>query len=207
MMILVSGASTTLRKLGAHPNLGVLITPRSRNNIPEGWRWAGDNDAFTGFHAERFEAMLEKHAEEVSSCLFIAAPDVIIDGVGDALQTRAQFDPWQEKIARYSYPVAYVLQDGQRAGLVPWDRIAAVFVGGSTEFKLSDHAARLCAEAKARGKHVHVGRVNTSRRFRHALRIGADTIDGTAFSRWPDFQIPRGLEWIKKHRQQGELAL
>lgn len=203
MIILVSGGSATLRRVGAHESLGVLITPRSRNNIPPGWRWAGDNDAFSGFDAERFKKMLEKHAGDTASCLFVACPDV----VGDCLETRRLFDEWHEKIDAYQYPVAFVLQDGQRAGLVPWERIAAVFVGGSTEYKLSHHAARLVAEAKSREKHVHVGRVNTKKRLRHALIVGADSIDGTTFSRWPDIYIPKGLSWMREHMQQGELLL
>ena len=39
---------------------------------------------------------------------------------------------------------------------------------------------------------------------REGLRM---TFDGTAFSRWPRFQIPRALAWLEDHRQQPDLAL
>jgi hypothetical protein len=51
-----------------------------------------------------------------------------------------------------AFPVALVLQDGQQDGAIPWEEIDAVFVGGTTEFKLGRVASRLTAEAKARGK-------------------------------------------------------
>lgn len=57
---------------------------------------------------------------------------------------------------------AYVLQDGQEHLPVPWEEIDAVFIGGSTAWKLGPHAARLVAQARARSKHCHLGRVKQS---------------------------------------------
>lgn len=47
-----------------------------------------------------------------------------------------------------------------------------------------------------------MGRCNTLRRIRHALEIGADSIDGTTFSKWPDKWIPKGLGWVKREKRQ-----
>jgi hypothetical protein len=54
-------------------------------------------------------------------------------------------------------------------------------------------------EAKARGKLVHVGRVNSRKRIRRLAGWGCvDSIDGSGWSRWPDKKIPKGLAWIKE---------
>ncbi len=41
-----------------------------------------------------------------------------------------------------------------------WHRLDALFVGGSTYFKLGPTAAGLVREAKRRGLWTHMGRVN-----------------------------------------------
>ena len=76
---------------------------------------------------------------------------------------------------------------------VPWDQIEAVFVGGSTEFKLGELAREIVGEATARGKWIHVGRVNSLRRIAYAKSIGANSIDGSSFSKFGDVQIPKAL--------------
>lgn len=91
----------------------------------------------------------------------------------------ARSQPMFAKIRALGFPVALVLQDGQQDVPIPWDEIDAVFVGGTDQFKLGRVAARLCQEAKARGKWVHVGRVNSLKRLRYSVSIGADSVDGT----------------------------
>src|SRR5205807_4076382 len=127
--------------------------------------WAADNDCFQGLDAEAFCAMLDRIAG-LPGCLFVTVPDVIRmtdrGPVGDALATLEQFGKWAPALERRGLPVALVAQDGleQLRRLIPWHRIAALFVGGSTEWKLGAHARDIAQEARERGRWVHWGRVN-----------------------------------------------
>jgi hypothetical protein len=190
MMVLVSGATVTHKRFSGTPYFGHLITPSGKHRmgpIIEGCNfWAADNDFFWRPDPDAFRGMLARIAG-LPRCLFVACPDV----VGDAGVTLANFDLWQPEIAALGLPVALVGQDGAEDRDLPWDRIAAFFVGGSTEFKESRAAMDLCDEAKRWGKWVHVGRVNTLRRLRKVFDWGSiDSIDGTCFSKWPDKFFP-----------------
>ncbi|OKP91869.1 hypothetical protein A3844_01785 [Paenibacillus helianthi] len=199
MLLLVSGATPTVRKYAASPNLGCLLTPRSRNSLESmaGLPWAADNDCFGGFDSaaeSRFRAMLTKIAG--TSPLFVTAPDV----VADAACTLAMFDTWEPIIREHGLPVALVLQDGQEKLCMPWGRCEAVFIGGSTDYKLSDTVRWLVREAKWRGKWVHMGRVNSLERLRIARDMGCDSVDGTGYSRFPDANLPGALKYLQ-HEQ------
>lgn len=186
-----------MSRLAGDPHLGVLLTPTAGNRVEFaldlGLPWAADNAAFSGFNEPKFLGMLDRIAGK-PGCLWVAAPDV----VGQATATLDQFERWEPVIREYGLPVSLVLQDGQEQLPVPWDRLDAVFIGGSTEWKLGPHARRLVAEAKARGKLAHCGRVNSRKRIRNAAEIGCDSIDGSGFSQWPDLKIAKGLGWIKE---------
>ena len=98
------------------------------------------------------------------------------------------------------YPVARVAQDGCR-----WLPAGpkAVFLGGTTAWKLGPHARHVVREAKRRGMWVHMGRVNSQRRFRYAHAIGCDSVDGTYLTYAPDANLPRLLGWLDDlHAQQ-----
>jgi hypothetical protein len=197
MRLFVSGATATLRRHPNSPYLGALVVPGAGNRLDSvlaaGLPWAADNAAFTGFEPAAFCAMLGRIAGK-SGCQFVACPD----SVGDAGKTAHLFRNWGPIVAAVGLPVALVLQDGQERFGVPWESVAAVFVGGSTEFKLGSVAAGLVREAKRRGKWVHLGRCNTRRRFRHAHQLGCDSVDGSGFSRWPDLRIPMALRWMQE---------
>ena len=118
----------------------------------------------------------------------------------DAAATLERSSPWLERIRSLGYSVAYVGQNGQGGVPVPWDDIDAFFIGGDDPWKLGPEAASLAAEAKRRGKWVHMGRVNSGRRWRYAERIGCDSVDGT-FLRWPTTNLPRLRTWINASDQ------
>ena len=209
--MLVSGATATRRQVTSD-NMGCLIVPGSGNSPFPGKPWAADNGAFTGFDAESFLVMLERlRAQDYSyrHCLFVAAPDVLHrrDGqvVGDAAATLAKFRRWAIVIRAFGFPVALVAQDGLTVETTPWIELDALFIGGSTEWKLGPEAEALARAAKANRKWVHMGRVNTFRRVKHAARIGCDSFDGTAFSKWSNVFIPKGLSWIERSQQQPHL--
>jgi hypothetical protein len=206
MLILVNGATTTVARYG--DRLGRLITPRSGNSIEKivdsGCYWAADNDAFKAWDVERFWLMIGKICQvDTSRLLWVACPDV----VSNAQETINRWVEWYPQINALDLPAAFIGQDGLAAiaDQIPWDDMAAFFIGGSDGWKLSAEAEYFAREAKRREKQVHMGRVNSSKRTRHAIEIGCDSIDGRSFSAWPDEKIPKGLQWIKKHKQAPSL--
>jgi hypothetical protein len=184
MILLVHNSPATLAA-HRHPSLGVLSSPRRFYRDVEGWSWAADNDAYSDWDEARYLAMLGE-AARLDGCLFVTAPDV----VGDWEDTFDLFELWQPALAELELPVGYVIQDGQPADWVPWDRLAALFVGGGDEFKMGERARALVREANLRGLWTHMGRVNGHRRLRYAKAIGCDSVDGTSLSwfrdRWLD---------------------
>ena len=186
--------------------LGYIDTPAQGNKRPDGVTWAADNGAFSDKWDEgKWWKFLQDNAHAAASCLFAVAPDV----VGDAFATTRLFRQWGQRIRGLGYRVAYVAQDGLENLTVPWDSFDALFIGGSTEWKLGSHAAAIAAEAKRRGKWVHMGRVNSERRYRYALAIGCDSVDGTYLTFGPDENLPKLLAWGRLNDQGvlfGEVA-
>jgi hypothetical protein len=141
-------------------------------------------------------------------CLFAVAPDEFNphhrDDMGRASLLRSL--PFLADIRALGVPVALVAQNGLTPGMVPWDDIDWIFLGGcrrcprcgwwpdfgsllgdrcpdcggaTEEWKESSAAHRLAKAARAHGKRVHMGRVNSARRWSVAAMFGCDTTDGT----------------------------
>lgn len=185
-MILLASGSALINRFGCQPWLGQLLCPRSRNRIVLP-RWAADNAAFSRFNASAYMAMVERIAIEPTRPLFVTVPDV----VADAVATMADWRRWVKILRPLGLPLAFVLQDGVECVGVPWDQCAAVFVGGSTAFKVGPVARAHVEKARHCGVWVHMGRVNTVRRLMYAQQIGCDSVDGSGFARFPDEMIPR----------------
>ena len=159
-----------------------------------GATWCADNGCFSDrWDWRKWWTFLTNNADRADSCLFAVAPDV----VGNAAATLEKSAPWMPQIRTLGYRVAFVAQDGQESLPVPWDEFDALFIGGSTEWKLGPHARELAAEAKRRGRWVHMGRVNSERRYRYAAAIGCDSADGTYLTFGPDVNLPRLLSWTR----------
>lgn len=153
--------------------------------------WAADNDAFNGgFDPVAYMRMLHKYKTHQSTCMWVAAPDV----VGVATSTLELFYEWAPVLEEWGYPVALVGQDGMSDDL-PWDMCDAFFIGGSTEWKLGAAARQITRSALDRGKLVHMGRVNSRRRIKYAKSIGCHSVDGTAVARYTATHLPNYLEW------------
>lgn len=181
MMILVHSSPTTLAPY-RNGHLGVLCSPRRvYGDELQGWTWAADNDAYSKWDAGRYRAMLERIRGR-EGCLFVTAPDV----VGDAPETMRRFAFWRSELD--GLPVGLVAQDG----LVhpPWDNFDALFIGGTTEWKLSIAAFRLMREAVERDKWLHMGRCNSIERMKYAMWAGCDSVDGTSLSWYRDRWLP-----------------
>lgn len=173
--------------------LNAIDTPRQGNRAVEGATWCADNGCFSNKWVEaEWWAWLESNAYRADSCAFAVAPDV----VADAAATLERSAPWLPRIRALGYPAAFVIQDGQENLPMPWDDFDVMFIGGSTEWKLGKHALELVFQAKARGKWVHMGRVNSERRLRYAHAIGCDSADGTYLTRGPDVNLQKVLGWL-----------
>jgi len=179
--------------------IGYIDTPAQGNRRPPGVVWCADNGRFgKGWPGpEKWFDWLTRNAGDAGSCLFATAPDV----VGDAAATLEESLPWLPKIRALGYPAAFVAQDGLEDLVTPWEEFDVLFLGGSTEWKLGAAARVLVAEAKARGKRVHMGRVNSEKRYRYALGIGCDSADGTYLTFGPDVNLPDVLAWSRNADQ------
>lgn len=169
--------------------VGQLQTPLT-NYQNWGGVWAADNGAFSGFDMAAWQSMLARKTPHRDACLFVALPDV----VGAARRTLEVF----ARVRQFAdgWPLALVGQDGLETLDVPWDDFDALFVGGSTEWKMSNAAADLVRTAKILGKHTHIGRVNTFDRWRHFAKLGADTCDGTGVVKY-DHMLKNIEQYIK----------
>ena len=181
MKVLLACSHNSFMQWARHRCVGRLITPVLMQQELEHDYIAMDNFAFTGLDPVAFRQMLLAFSPSAESIKWVAVPDV----VGDWAKTRRSFWGWSDRIRSLGYSLAYVLQDGQLPEEIPWSDISAVFLGGTTEYKLSEDALTLCRKAKQfRGKMVHIGRVNSVLRISRFVGI-ADSFDGMTFSRFP----------------------
>lgn len=180
--------------------IGLMLTPLAGHRPAwaiEANVWAADNGCYSAgdrFDLGRWLAWLDRMAVARDICLFAAVPDV----VGDARATLARWEATAHLVRPTGYPLAYVLQDGQEHLPVPWSEVDAVFVGGSTEWKLGSGARSLVSEARHRGKWAHMGRVNSGKRLLYASRIGCGSADGTYMAFNPAEAIARMGRWLRQ---------
>lgn len=169
--------SVCAEELGAEVHQ--LFTPLTRFSAQEPDGIFGiDNGAFSGFPAKSFVSLLEREYKRRELCKFVAVPDV----VGSARRTLEVFEHWRKRMS--GWPLALVAQDGQEHHDIPWAHIKAVFIGGSTEWKMGRHAVETIRAAQAMGKWVHAGRVNTAGRWEYFEKLGVDSIDGSGLARY-----------------------
>jgi hypothetical protein len=156
-----------------------MVTPGSKGvpaAVKAGLPWAGDNQAFSsGFNERRYYDWLGFMEPYWNTCIFVTVPDC----PGDAEATLELYKYYEPDLA--GWPLAFVAQDGQELLSLP-DRFDCLFVGGWSGWKESAQSVDVIKIAQGLGKHIHVGRVNTARRFKafQVLEGSADfTCDGT----------------------------
>lgn len=132
------------------------------------------------------------------NCLFMTAPDL----VGDALETWKRSESVLPRIRDLGFPAALVAQDGIENYPVRWGSFDVLFLGGTTDWKLSEAAFQIAREAKQHGIPVHMGRVNSRRRIRIAVLELCDSADGTHFVFRPDKYMDRMGDWLDEIRNQ-----
>lgn len=191
--------------VGGRPDFGGLFTPLMGNYPDKVGAHAHDNGVWSEFVSggkkpfdlDKFLAHLDRWADRQDQALFATAPDV----VGDWEATLARSLPVLPLIREKGYQAALVAQDGLEYNLdrIPWDAFDVLFLGGGQdekylsptnrvrtkdgrwvgEWKLSDGAKLLTQLALAKGKKVHMGRVNSLKRLRVAHSWGVTSADGT----------------------------
>lgn len=169
-----------LRKAG----WGLLI---SRTGV---WRTEGfsdyvlDNGAWSDFRAGRsfdedaFERLIDRLG---AGATWIVLPDIVEGGLA-SLELSVR---WSNRCLSICPSVLIPVQDGMTEDdISPFvGRNVGVFLGGSTEWKISTMGA-WGAFCRQRGIHYHVARVNTVKRMGMAAAAGADSIDGSSGSRF-----------------------
>lgn len=173
-------------------DFGQLRTPLTEYARAAGVVYGVDNGCFKLFDRRRWERLVE--LAEADRPLFVCLPDV----VGDAQRTVELFHHF--KLATNEVPRALVLQDGIEHTPIPWDDLAAVFIGGSDQFKYSPAAIRAAKTAKWLGKWVHVGRVNNAKRVENWIEW-ADSCDGSGISMY-DHMLEDTLAAIRGEHPQ-----
>lgn len=202
--------------------IGAIMSAEQGNPLPPGALYAIDNNCGPARNAEpgskypgdeayldyirrvRWDQSGDDYTDpDLDHCLFATAPDVL----GDAKATldRARTTGMLGWIRDACVPAALVAQDGLELLDVPWDDFDVLFLGGSTEWKLGQAARDLTAQARERGKGVHMGRVNSWKRYTYAASIGCTSVDGTFLVFGPDKNLPKLIGWIQ--RQATEPAL
>lgn len=200
-MLYLSGA---VRQSVAEAGMGYMLTPMMGNapdlNVTP---WAADTGCFSQpekHDDQRYLDWLDKRPRH--SNLFATAPDV----VADAAATWERSKRMLPQIRELGFDASLVIQDGIEFMDVRWESFDAVFIGGSTQWKLGLAAYEFGIEAKRHGKHLHWGRVNSLRRLFLARKARADSCDGTYIAYAPDVLVPRMKRWVERVNAQGVLT-
>lgn len=200
MIVYLSGATSKARvQEQGERGIGLMLTPaigygpEYLDKVPY---WAADTGCFSQpekFTLERYWRWLDRmgHAE---TCLFATAPDV----VGDAVKTWERSEPVLPLIRARGLKAALVAQDGLEDMVIDWDALDCLFIGGTTAWKLGRDAEWLVARAKALGKRVHMGRVNSATRLTYAASIGCDSADGTYMCYNPGPALAKMSSWLNQ---------
>lgn len=179
-------------------DLGAIITPAQGNKVPQ-TQVIIDNGCFTQpdkFQPAKYRQLCEQH----QTAIFATIPDTVANW-------QATLEQWHDfDRTDWPCPLAIVLQDGAKAVDIPWHETAAIFIGGTTEWKLSQHAAALATAAHKQNKWVHMGRVNSYKRLHHAHQIGCHSADGTMLVYGPDINLKRLTAWLTRINTQPSFA-
>lgn len=197
-MIFLSGAARS-EIAGLRQDLGFMVTPQMGNfpDLSRTWH-AFDTGCFQDkvkYDREKESRFLAKHRQTRRRCLFATAPDVWEDGAA-TLEAAA---PELAMIREHGYPAAVVAQPGLTPAMLDafgWDRFDCLFVGGPNDWHKSASVGALLKAARAHGKWLHRGRVNSLERVEESAVMGYDSTDGTFIKYGPDINLPRVLAWL-----------
>jgi len=198
-VIYLSGRVVVDERIGVMLSFNANHT--TQNMLAPNQVFALDNGCFSNpdkYSDEGFLNWLDSISRK--NCLFAVAPDVL----GDSRKTLRRSLPMLSKIRKLGFSAGFVGQDGATTDL-PWNEFDCLFIGGSTEWKLSQSAGDLIAEGKRQGKWVHVGRVNSFKRIRLVSILGADSVDGTHIAFKPMARLNDIRTWLDNLEAQPSL--
>jgi hypothetical protein len=180
--------------------LGCIITPEQRNVVfpGDGWDVIADNGCFSGRWEQRswFRWLLDLPR----TVRFVVCPDVF-DPSGRPCHDET-VERWRRlapMIYRHGFTPAFVCQVGATATNVPGDA-PVLFLGGTTQWKLGAEASRITAAHKL-DRWVHMGRVNSKRRFDAGRSMGCHSCDGTYLTYGPDTNLPKLMGWLAEQER------
>lgn len=176
--------------------IGLMCQPWGTRKIDAGWIWAADNGCFTEKWSEEPWLRWLSRPHPRTGCLFATVPDV----VGNHHATLERWEDYSSTVRQMGYPLAFIAQDGAEDGEIPWAELDTLFIGGTTEWKMSQSAFNLAIQARDLGKWVHVGRVNSLSRLKYWRNV-AHSSDGTMLAFKPDEYAPRVRGWVQEMRQ------
>jgi len=169
--------------------LGALHQPHQGNHkgfaASNGLRCIVDNAAFSRPDPNRFWNYLIDWWGMAGTFEWAACPDVVGDAVATLAAWKAFRCEMECEIGYVPLPLAFVAQDGSERMIdsLPWNEMAGLFVGGTTEWKLGAGARAVVTEARRRSLWVHVGRVNSWVRLLYCRDVlKADSVDGKNWS-------------------------
>lgn len=194
------------------PNLGYMLTyPKGNRGDRTGRPCGFDNGCYSPRNRELWDApdVVDRYLRWLdrrvrgAHVLFATAPDVVGDWVGTITRSYAILP----RIRALGFPAAFIAQDGMPHGWIAWDEFDVLFVGGTTDWKLSEDAYALPRLAHEHGKRIHLGRVNSADRFRAARAAGYDSADGTmlAYGRTVNWRRVQG--WLEDAERQPALSM
>lgn len=169
--------------------LGCITTPEQGNvTFPDEWDVIADNGCFSRkWEAKRWLRWL---LDQPRRFRFTVCPDVFDPSGAPCHEATVDlWRKWAPVMDRHGFTPAFVCQVGAEPGNVPNDA-PVLFLGGTTEWKLGRDAWAL---AQADDRWVHMGRVNSRRRFDAAQAMGCDSVDGTYLTFGPDTNLPKLL--------------
>jgi hypothetical protein len=193
-------------------DLGVMIQPRCAMPARrDRYVFAADNGCFNeATWVGEQDWLLWAGLLPADRCLFVTCRDVYRPVQATAEATWRRSEPYFETLRTLGHRPAIVCQHGADECEPLWDeceRWDALFVGGDDAWKMSSAAHDCVREAQLLGKWVHVGRVNTWRRFREVADWNANSVDGTFLAYGPDANGPRLRSWLRLAWQRSESSL
>lgn len=189
--------------------IGVMMTPKSGVRLERTKLckvWACDTGCYAqgnSFDLACYLNWLRRMSPARATCLFATAPDV----VEDAQATWERARDVLPQIKALGYKAALCAQNGIEGLVIEWNSFDCLFVGGDDVFKLAESTYELVKEAKARGKHTHMGRVNSRARLIAATVSGYDSADGTHTAFGPDKRLSQLIHWLAELERQGRFIV
>jgi hypothetical protein len=183
--------------------LGCITTPYQGNvTFPAEVDTIADNGCFSARWEHRH--WLRWLLDQPRTIRFAVAPDVFHpDGSPAHAETLERWRTYGPLIERHGFAPAFVCQIGSSPDTVP--DAPVLFLGGDDKWKEGEVARAITWKAKAEGRWVHMGRVNSERRLRIAAEFGCDSCDGTYLTWGPDTNLPKILRFLARVDAQPSL--